>query len=138
MTQQINQDTCKNLNIIISYIMHVLENTDKAIAYRIRFLNAFKRKEATTMRMLMFQHGIKNEEGLVEYAREAQNYILNIRQDLLTRMKEMKVGDLVNLLNNYKTTDKFIEKYKKKEEDLKNDYFFQRGKHLHRCVDRDG
>jgi hypothetical protein len=114
-------------NTITNYLIHVLSNTDKAVAVRVDLINKWIKRDDTFLRLFKDRHKITTEDDLIKWVNDAKTYVFDIRKDIMSRLDKKTFREKSLLMNDEEVTNGFLEKYCKREEELKNDRFFQCG-----------
>jgi hypothetical protein len=104
-----------NKAIITDYVMHILSYDDKAFASRSDLITNWTLRNQMFINIFKAKHGITSEREFKEWVNDAGQYICNIRQDVINRLKEKSFDELVQIMTNDSVIDNFIEKYKTKE-----------------------
>jgi hypothetical protein len=128
----------RNRTTVADYVMSQLYNQDKAFAIRVDLINGLKRNDEIYLNLFKDRHGIKTDRDLDKWRFSAQEYILHIRRDIFVRLMTGIKSEFIKIMNDEDFLNDFITKYKVKEEDLKNDIFFQCSKYVYRRIDNKG
>lgn len=120
-----NLENHDNINTILKYLLQCLAMVDKAYIVRSNFISSIHTADTLAIKLFALKHNLLTDEDFKEWIDEALCYMHDIKKDIRARISRMPQKELMILMNDESATFKFIEKYLTKEEELKNDRFFQ-------------